>query len=188
MTSWNRLGVTADDQAVADAVARFATEALAPRPHDITRDRRELERVVRAAIFRVLRPLSQGSYIEASEELALLAGRPEGDAAPPPLAGADLAALNEGRGPFEWHHIALEKAFDPYWDAHDTLRLDPAARAAVNTLFPDEPREPGLRVEQILVDADGPCGWSLVFHLDLAASREAGTPRLFLREIGAAAE
>ncbi len=35
MTSWNRLGVTADDQAVADAVARFATEALAPRAREV---------------------------------------------------------------------------------------------------------------------------------------------------------
>jgi hypothetical protein len=171
-----------------DYEAAEPADTPAPRPHDITRDRKELERTVRAAIFRVLRPLSQGSYADASEELALLAGRPEGDAAPPPLAGADPAMLNEGRGPFQWHHIALEKAFEPYWDGHESLRLDPAARAAANTLFSDETREPGLRVEQILFDTDEATGWSLVFHLDLTTSREAGEPRLFLREVVTVAE
>lgn len=35
MTTMNRLGVTPDDQGVADAVARFATEVLAPRAREI---------------------------------------------------------------------------------------------------------------------------------------------------------
>lgn len=35
MTTMNRLGVTPDDQGIADAVARFATEVLAPRAREI---------------------------------------------------------------------------------------------------------------------------------------------------------
>ena len=35
MNQTNRLGVSPDDQAVADAVARFATETLAPRAREI---------------------------------------------------------------------------------------------------------------------------------------------------------
>ena len=35
MNQTNRLGVSPDDQAVADAVARFATESLAPRAREI---------------------------------------------------------------------------------------------------------------------------------------------------------
>ena len=154
------------------------------RPHDITRDKKELERLVRAGIFRFLRPLSIGNYPEASAELALLAGRPAEDAAPPPLTAKDLSAVNEGRGPFAWHALALEKAFSPYWETRETLRLDPVARAAANTLFSEEPQEPGLRVEQILVDADEANDWSLVFHLDLEESRKSGGPRLHLCTLG----
>jgi hypothetical protein len=156
-------------------------EAPVARPHDITRDRKELERLVRAAIFRVLRPLSVEHYPDAAEELALLAGRPAEDALPPPLATTDLAALNDGRGPFEWHHIALEKAFAPYWEEHAEIRLDPAARAAGNTLFSDDAQTPGaLRVEQILVDPDEKNDWSLVFRLDIIECRKSGEPRLHL--------
>ena len=160
-----------------DPVARL-------RPKDITRDRKALERLTRGAIFRVLRPLALARYPDASTELAQLAGRPEEDAAPPPLAVSDLQSINEGRGPFDWHWEALEKAFEPYWDEHEAVRLDPAARATGNTLFEEEPQEPGLRVEHMLVDPDEQNDWSLVFHLDLDASRQAGEPRLYLRSLG----
>jgi superfamily II RNA helicase len=159
-------------------------DQLPKRPHDITRDRKELERLVRGAIFRVLRPLSMGYYQDAAAELALLAGRPEEDSAPPPLAATDMAAVNEGRGVFDWHWLALEKAFDPYWDDHAALRLDPAARAAGNTLIEDEPDRGGLRIEQILVDTDEKNDWTLVFHLNLDECRKSGEPRLHLRSLG----
>jgi hypothetical protein len=162
-------------------------DALAKRPHDITRDRKELERLVRGAIFRVLRPLSLGYYQDAAGVLAELAGRPMEDAAPPPLAATDLAAVNDGRGPFEWHWLALEKAVEPYFDGHESMRLDPAARASANTLFADEGQEKGLRVEQILVDPEEKNDWSLVWNLDIEESRKSGQPRLQLREIGVVA-
>jgi hypothetical protein len=155
------------------------------RPKDITRDRKALERLSRAAIYRVLRTLALAHYQDAAAELAQLAGRPEEDAAPPPLATADLSTVNEGRGPFEWHWEALERAFEPYWSEHTALRLDPPARSALNTRFEDEPREPGLRVEQTLVDPDEHNDWSLVFHLDLEATRAAGEPRMTLQTVGA---
>ncbi len=160
------------------------SDALPIKPHDITRNRGELERAVRAAIFRFLRPLSLGQYRDAAEELAELTGRPLEDAAPPPLGIADAFAMNDGRGPFEWHGMALEKAFDPYWDEHEALRLDPAARAAINTRFEDEAMLEGLRVEQVLVDTDELNDWSIVFHLDLEESRKCSQPRLRLVSIG----
>ncbi|MBN1403126.1 MAG: DUF3516 domain-containing protein, partial [Opitutales bacterium] len=168
--------------------AEASADALPARAHDITRDRKELARVVRAAIFRVLRPLSQGYYQDAAEELAQMAGRPSEDAAPPPLAASDLSLVNEGRGPFDWHWLALEKAIEPYWDEHEAIRLDPAARAAGNTLFIEEPQEKGLRVEQILVDPDEQNDWVLVFHLDLEESRKALQPVMYLRSIGSVAQ
>ncbi|KAF0095909.1 MAG: DEAD/DEAH box helicase [Puniceicoccaceae bacterium 5H] len=154
------------------------------RPADITRDRKALERLTRGAIYRLLRPLSTELYQEAAAELAKLAGRPEEDAAPPPPATPDHSVLNDGRGPFEWDWLKLEAAVDPYWDDHASIRLDPAARANANTHFEEDPLEPGLRVEHILVDADEQNDWSLVFHLDLEQSRAAGEPRLQLRSFG----
>ncbi|MDP0501534.1 MAG: DUF3516 domain-containing protein [Verrucomicrobiota bacterium JB022] len=154
------------------------------RPTDITRDRKALERLVRNAIYRLLRPLASENYEDAAAELAKLAGRPEEDAAPPPPATPDLSALNEGRGPFEWDWRTLEAAVDPYWDEHESIRLDPAARAHANTHFETDPLRPGLRVEHILVDADEQNDWSLVFHLDLTESKVAGEPRMRLERVG----
>lgn len=166
-------------------VARESSDTPPPKQitRDITRDRKELIRLVRGGIFRVLRPLAFGYYEDAAAELAILAGRPEDDALPPPVVRTPDMEINEGRGPFAWHTEAVRAAMEAYFESHEALRLDPAARAAANTVT-TELDDGALRIEQILVDLDEQNDWSMIFELNLAESREAGEPRMQLLQIG----
>src|SRR5690606_20938623 len=118
---------------------------------DPQRDRKAFVQLLRTGVFRLIQPLAGGRYADAAEVLALLAGRPEEDAAPPPVVRVDESEVNEGRGVFLWHWEALEKAFEPYWETHTGMRLDPVARAMDKTRIWQDPLDGCWYLGQILV-------------------------------------
>jgi len=161
--------------------------AAAPfRPLDPERDRDAFTRLVRHGIFSVLRPLATGQYASAAETLAVLAGRPPEDAAPPPLVSVPDHELNEGRGPFRWHADALKQALYPFFNDHHGIRLDPPARAADKTHIFRDPLDDSWKATQILVDPDEHNDWLLSFTIDHERMRESHEPALQLDAIGPA--
>lgn len=165
------------------AAAEIAPDPAARlRPHDLTRDRKALERLCRAAIFTFIRGLATRQFLAAAETLAELAGRPSEDAGPPPVVRADPPeCLNEGRGVFAWNVQKLATAFAPYAETHSGPRLDPPARAAINTRFESEPDHPQfLLITHTLVDSSDLNDWALLFRLDLQATRASGRPVMHL--------
>ncbi len=154
------------------------------RPLDPARDRPAFERLVRDAVFRFLRPLAARDYRSASTVLAELAGRPPEDAAPPPVVAVDdESALNEGRGLFPWHSEALAAAWEPWFERHEALRLDPAARARDKTHIAEDPLDGTWTVAQTLVDPEEANDTEIEFTADTPAIQATGQARLHFRGI-----
>ena len=169
LDEWEMLKNPEFDSVPAES-AKQARDTSRAKSVDITRDRKGLERLVRAAIFRVVRALAIGDYDAAAEELGALAGSSGAEDASP--AGT-------------WTPRTLEETLDPYWDDHAAIRLDPAARATHNTRFDDAPLEPAsLTVSHVLVDPEELNDWALEWRLSLPETRAAGAPRLHLRSLG----
>lgn len=124
---------------------------------DITRNRREFTALIRTEIFRFLRGLALGDYESAAAVLT----------APP------------GQG---WSPDRIAAAFDPYYDDHERLLLDPEARNGRHTHA--EPGREHWRVSQVLVDPEAINDWQAVFSVPLAAAREEGRPSLALVSLG----
>jgi hypothetical protein len=72
----------------------------------------------------------------------------------------------------------------PFFAERSRLRLDPEARNAQHTYF--EPGGPPstLLIQQMLIDPEEINDWSADFFVDVHASRETGTPSLWLRSLG----
>ncbi len=107
------------------------------------------------------------------------------------LSNDHLAGVLEGIEPADsagnaWNRARLDPLLDAYFATHTRIRVDPAARAAGNTLV----SETGPRVwsvEQILVDPDELNDWLLRFTVDLERCDEAGAVVLTLEDLGAIA-
>jgi trehalose-6-phosphatase len=86
-----------------------------------------------------------------------------------------------------WTEHRLREALGAYRAEHGMFRLDPEGRAARHTLL-DEAIDPGgsRRVTQMLQDGVDRNDGSVVFAIDLAASRAAGSPILRLEDFGSA--
>ena len=146
--------------------AAAAAAALTPAPPqepDITRNAREFTALVRAEIFRFLRPLASGDYATAATVLS----------APPGKA---------------WGPDRLGTAIDPFYESHERIRLDPEARNGRHTRTDLSQDGSAWRVCQSLIDPDDLNDWELEFRIDLASAREEGRPLLELaaiRPIGA---
>ena len=129
---------------------------------DITRDVQTFTAAIRNCIFTFLRALTSGDL----------------DAA--------LASTNAHPSPDDepWTTDRLRRALEAYHADHEYLRLDPEARNVRHTyVTPSEDRRT-WRVQQMLVDPAEANDWVAEFHIDLAASREAGEPVLQLRRFG----
>jgi hypothetical protein len=154
-------------------------ETAAP---DITRDAKGFTAAIRTRIFTFLRAWAIGDHAAALD--ALDAPPPAGpdraaDAVPddPPPAGADADSD-------AWTPERLRSAREDYRIDHERVRLDPEARNVRHTHV--DPSDDGRtwRVQQVLVDPALHNDWMAEFEVDLAASREANQPVLWLRGVG----
>jgi hypothetical protein len=130
---------------------------------DVTRNVREFTALVRAEVFRFLRPLASGNYDGA---VAMLVAAP-GQA---------------------WSADRLGEAIDGYYADHERIRLDPEARNGRHTHVEISQDGRSWRVCQVLIDPDGANDWQAEFRVDLAAARESGRPSLELVRVGAVVE
>ncbi len=125
---------------------------------DLTRDPKAFTAEIRARLFAFLHAWGTQDWEEALEGLAGLG--PEGAA--PACTLDQLKALHAD-----------------YTATHQGPRLDPEGRNRRHTYVApraDAPRR--LRVQQMLVDAEGDNDWALEVEADLDASRAAGRPVL----------
>jgi len=133
-------------------------EPVSPEAEDITRNKREFTALIRAEIFRFLRPIAMGDYRAAAAVL------------PQPQPA--------------WNEATLAAALEPYYDEHERLSLDNEARNGRHTYVePAEDRQT-WRVFQVLVDPEGLNDWQAEFSVDLEQARVAGKPSLSLVAIG----
>jgi len=77
---------------------------------------------------------------------------------------------------------ALRALLEAYRADHDGPRLDAEGRNARHTYVLEE--EGALRIQQMLVDAEGHNDWVAECRVDLRASREAGAPVVVLERLG----
>ena len=87
-----------------------------------------------------------------------------------------------------WGPDRLGAAIDPFYESHERIRLDPAARTGRHTRTDLSQDGSAWRVCQSLIDPDDLNDWELEFRIDLASAREEGRPLLELsaiRPIGA---
>ncbi len=130
---------------------------------DVTRDTRAFTAAIRTRGFAFLRAWSL-----ADDEAALeLIDSPASDDAEP------------------WTTARLRAAREAYRVEHAAgLRLDPEARNLRHTSVQPSDDRSLWRVQQMLVDSEGLNDWVLELDVNLAASREAGTPVVRLLRLG----
>lgn len=144
-------------------------ETSAPKskdPSDITRDREAFVRLVRNEIFRFLRMLANRSYQEIDEDFSLDQLFPEA----------------------KWKYTELANAMAPYYEAHEWIRLDPAARNKANTKIIESEDRQSWRIEQTLIDSEELNDFQIVFSLSIAEAKKAGTVKLVPLELKSIAE
>lgn len=138
-------------------------------PQDITRHPNLLKKQIRHEILNLVSLLARGDYPAAHQQIDLMAGVDDEDGEENVASILPLKA-----NPI---HEEIEQIAEQYYETHGHILLDPEARSALNTRFEtDDPQS--WRVEQILVDSEGLNDHSLLFHLDLKATRESGRPIL----------
>jgi hypothetical protein len=135
-----------------------AEEALA----DVTRDKKAFTSTIRNRLFSFIRGLVNQDYEQA---LTML------DAAP--ASDAEI-----------WNAEKLRAAVDAYHAEHEYIRLDPEARNLRHTYV--TPSEDGKfwRVQQMLVDPEDMNDWVVEVQVDLAKSRAAEAPVMWLKRVG----
>jgi superfamily II RNA helicase len=137
------------------APARDAIEPEGSR--DVTRDTHAFVVLVRNELFRLVRALASRDFALASEIAS---------------ARADDALTQAG----------IAAAAEAFFAAHASLRTDPEARGP--TLLTLEQGELRWEFAQVLLDPEDENDWVVSGSIDIAASREAGRPILFVRRIG----
>jgi hypothetical protein len=91
----------------------------------------------------------------------------------------ELGALDGDSG---WDADAWADAIEPYYAEHDQIGTGPDARSPALLLIDAQPDR--WHVRQIFDDPAGDHDWGIVAEVDLAASDEAGTAMLRVREAG----
>ena len=130
--------------------------AASTGPRDITRDRESFTRLVRNEVFRFLRMLANGAYQEIDETFTLEQLFPDA----------------------RWKYTELENAMADYFDTHEWIRLDPAARNKAHTTIAESDDRETWTIEQTLVDPDEHNDFQIVFELSLVAAKESGSVTL----------
>jgi hypothetical protein len=140
---------------------RPGVETTAP---DITRDAKGFTAAIRTRIFTFLRAWAIGDHAAALDAL---------DDPPPAETDADA-----------WTPERLRSALEEYRVDHERVRLDPEARNVRHTHVDPSDDRRTWRVQQVLVDPALHNDWMAELEVDLAASREANQPVLWLRGVG----
>jgi hypothetical protein len=134
----------------------------ADEPADVTRDAKMFTAAIRTRVFAFLRAWAVGD-----DEAALAA----------------VLASHDDEG-VAWDAARLRAAREAHRVEHKGLRLDPEARNLRHTQVKPTGDRTAWRVEQMLVDIEAINDWLAAFHVDLAASREAGEPMIQLVRLG----
>jgi superfamily II RNA helicase len=146
-----------------------AAEAKELRPpgweeaaNDVTRDAKAFTAAIRQRIFTFLRGVVNGDF----------------DAA--------LSALDTPEIPLEqpWTAEKLQAAAALFHTDHEYICLDPNARNVRHTYVTVAEEKKSWRVQQMIVDPEGANDWVAEFQVDLAQSRAAGEPVLWLVKFG----
>ncbi|HAV12892.1 MAG TPA: DUF3516 domain-containing protein, partial [Opitutae bacterium] len=122
-------------------------------PIDITRDREAFTRLVRNEVFRFLRMLANKEYSEINESYDLNKLYPDA----------------------KWKHTELGNAMDAYYETHDWIRLDPAARNVANTRIIESDDRLTWTIEQTLVDPEALNDFLVIFELSIPEARESSS-------------
>ncbi len=126
-------------------------------PFDGTADKRAYTAMVRERMHRFVRALALSRFDEAAECVEASAGEPA------------------------WTPDRLKAALAPYWQDHEAIRTDPAARSPRNTLIDEQ--DGAWQVRQVLVDPDEQQDWSVSARVDLDRARREGAPVLELLSV-----
>ncbi len=140
-------------------------------PPDVTADVKRFTAAIRTSVFTFLRAWATGEHAAALDALDH-----------PPLAGADADSSVADGG--AWTSERLRLALEDYRVDHPVVRLDPEARNLRHTHIDRSDGQRTWHVQQVLVDSELQNDWAAAFDLDLASSRQANRPVLWLREIG----
>lgn len=143
------------------------TAAHRPRlsgPSDITSDSRHFTSLVRTVLFNRLHAIASRAWQEVLDGL---------------ISSDDI----DGE---PWSPERLEQLFEPYFQEHERIRLDPEARNARHTYIRQESTQ--WLVQQVLVDTRDLNDWALLFSIDLAETRTRGEVTLKLLAVGPVAE
>jgi superfamily II RNA helicase len=161
LDEWERL--KDPDRAVSAApVVEVRPPGAEEAAKDCTRDVKAFTAAIRSRLFGMLRFLSDEDYTGA-------------------LSALDVTVGLDG---VEWTVEAMRMAMAPYYTGHKWILLTPEARNLRHTYIVKREEPVRWRVEQVLVDPEAHNDWVVEFQVDLAASREAGEPRLGLVRIG----
>lgn len=137
-------------------------ETPAAKQTDITQDRASFERLIRSEVYHFIRMLANRDHAAIGEAYDLEIMFPD------------------ARFPV----VELENTMVPYFETHQWIRLDPAARDRANTRI-TETNEIDIRlVEQTLIDPDELNDFQVSFRLSIAEARESGKVRLVPVAIG----
>jgi hypothetical protein len=131
---------------------------------DVTRDAKGFTAAIRTRIFTFMRAWAIGDHAAALGAL---------DEPPPAETDADA-----------WTPERLRSALGDYRVDHERVRLDPEARNVRHTHVVPSDDGRTWRVQQVLVDPALHNDWIAELEVDLAASRQANQPVLWLREVG----
>jgi superfamily II RNA helicase len=129
---------------------------------DVTQDTKRFTAAVRARVFSFLRAWSIGD------------------------AEAALGTLDSLRDSADepWTPERLKEVWEAYHEGQEGLRFDPEARNLRHTYVTADQQKDVWKVEQMLVDPGMLNDWVAEFEVDLAESRDAGGPVIYLNRLG----
>jgi len=133
-------------------------------PRDITSDPRHFQSLLRTVLFNRVRAVATQSWEEALDGL---------------LANEDI----DGQ---PWTPDRLARIFEPYFQEHERIRLDPEARNTKHTYIRQEPSQ--WLVQQVLVDTRDLNDWAILFSINLGETRARAEVVLTLLAVGPVAE
>lgn len=140
------------------------TRESAEEPLDITKDKKALRARIRAELHAIARALSVGDWEDAAH------------AVKPP-------SEDDGGEGEVWGPERFEAAMAPFFEEHERLVFDHAARMADKTIV----RQVGpfrWEVKQVLCDPTGDNAWGIEGIIDLNANRAPQGPMIAITRIG----